>query len=183
MTERKLNEIDRFFANEPIVVGFKRLNDNAVLPTKAHAQDSGWDLVASEDVIVEPGDTVVVKTGIAVQLPEGFEATVRGRSGVSSKTPIRVALGTIDNGYTSEIGIIVDNLSRDNWSNMPRFLDNSYDQMAIDRYPSGSYHIRKGDKLAQLVITRLPEITAVEITELGDTERGTKGYGSTGVSV
>src|SRR5690625_5630144 len=92
-------------------VGFKRLTDSAVIPTKAHASDSGFDLAASADVIIEPGETKVVPTGIAVELPEGYEAQVRPRSGVTAKTKLRVQLGTIDNGFTGGIGVIVDNIS------------------------------------------------------------------------
>src|SRR5690625_2829411 len=93
-----------------VKIGFKRLNDGAILPTKAHPSDSGFDLCASEDVIIEPGETVIVPTGIAVELPKGYEAQVRPRSGVTAKTKLRVQLGTIDNGYTGEIGVIVDNI-------------------------------------------------------------------------
>lgn len=187
---RNLNEIERFFKGasvtsiQPKQVGFKRLTKDAVLPTKAHVSDSGYDLVASEDVIVEPGDTVVVKTGIAVQLPTGYEATVRPRSGVTAKTKLRVQLGTIDNSYKGEIGVIVDNtakptsLERDC---LPERLDGVMDGWDTD-YVDKTYIIRKGDRIAQLVITRLPEVTAVEITELGESDRGGKGFGSTGVN-
>src|SRR5699024_2355308 len=92
-------------------IGFKRLTDDAILPTKAHATDSGFDLYANEDVIIEPGETELIKTGIAVHLPDGYEAQVRPRSGVTSKTKLRVQLGTIDNEYTGDIGIIVENNS------------------------------------------------------------------------
>src|SRR5699024_2229420 len=90
------------FENRRLQVGCKRLNGAAILPSKAHPTDSGYDLYASEDVIIEPGETAVVPTGIAVQLPEGYEAQVRPRSGVTAKTKLRVQLGTIDNGYTGE---------------------------------------------------------------------------------
>src|SRR5690625_3213159 len=96
---------------EPLKIGFKRLNDDAILPTKAHPTDSGFDLYASADVIIEPGETKIIPTGIAVELPQGYEATVRPRSGVTAMTKLRVQLGTIDNGYTGEIGVIVDNIA------------------------------------------------------------------------
>src|SRR5690625_3409617 len=98
-------------------IGFKRLNDDAIIPTKAHPTDSGYDLYASEDVIIEPGDTAIVKTGIAVELPAGNEAQIRPRSGVTAKTKLRVQLGTIDREYRGEIGVIVDNIeSRPLWN-------------------------------------------------------------------
>ena|SRR5690606_17048366 len=150
-----------------IHIGFKRLTPDAVIPTKAHASDSGFDLVASADVIIEPGATVVVPTGIAVELPEGYEAQVRPRSGVTSKTKLRVQLGTIDNGYVGGIGVIVDNIAQ---------ITEETD------YIDGSYLINKGDRIAQLVVQRLPDVVAYEVAELGESERGEKGFGSTGVS-
>src|SRR5690625_7635702 len=92
-----------------IKVGFKRLTEDAILPVKAHPTDSGFDLFTSEFDYIKCGYTKVVKTGIAIKLPPGYEAQVRPRSGVTSKTKLRVQLGTIDNEYTGEIGIIVDN--------------------------------------------------------------------------
>ena len=150
-------------SSQSISVGFKRLSDDAIIPTKAHPTDSGFDLYASEDVIIEPGETVIVPTGIAVELPKGFEAQVRPRSGGTAKTRLRIQLGTIDNGYTGEIGVIVDN---------------------IESHPNyyGKHKIRKGDRLAQLVVQALPEVTAVEIDDFTeDSERGEGGFGSTGV--
>lgn len=190
MNKPTQNEIERFFNPEPTTtiqpkqVGFKRLTEDAVLPTKAHASDSGYDLVASEDIIVEPGETVVVKTGIAVELPAGYEATVRPRSGVTAKTKLRVQLGTIDNGYGGEIGVIVDNTEQPGHATTAILIKvdgaNEYHGGDNEEY---SYIIYKGDRIAQLVITRLPEVTAVEITELGESDRGGNGFGSTGVSV
>lgn len=205
---RNLNEIERFFKGAPVTsiqpkqVGFKRLTEDAVLPTKAHATDSGYDLVASEDIIVEPGETVVVKTGIAVELPAGYEAVVRPRSGITSRTKLRVQLGTIDNQYTGEIGVIVDNIAQltyeiEDYGDGPEVsvvyhtalctIDKTgtvYEGSLLteDSVPVDTHIIRKGNKIAQLVITRLPEVTAVEITELGDSDRGGNGFGSTGVN-
>src|SRR5699024_12111405 len=88
--------------------GFKRLSDVAILLSNAHPPDSGYDLYAAEDVIIEPGDTAIVKTGLAVELPPGYEAQIRPRSGVTVKTKLRLQVGTIDNGYKGEIGVIVD---------------------------------------------------------------------------
>ena len=172
------------FSSQSISVGFKRLSDEATIPTKAHPTDSGFDLYASEDVIIEPGETVIVPTGIAVELPKGFEAQVRPRSGVTAKTKLRVQLGTIDSGYKGEIGVIVDNIADDPFGNTSRYL-NFVDGSEIrqdDDIPDGTYHIRKGDRIAQLVVQALPEVTAVEIEEFTqDSERGEGAFGSTGV--
>src|SRR5699024_9627607 len=157
------------FSSQSISVGFKRLSDEAIIPTKAHPTDSGFDLYASEDVIIEPGETVIVPTGIAVELPKGFEVQVRPRSGVTAKTKLRVQLGTIDNGYTGEIGVIVDNVNSfraDNFVSLLTYIDG---KTRLDNsgglYGEGTYLIRKGDRIAQLVVQALPEVTSVEIEE------------------
>lgn len=213
----------RALLSPTIRVGFKRLSDAATIPTKAHVTDSGFDLYASEDVIVEPGDTVVVKTGIAVKLPPGYEAQVRPRSGVTAKTKLRVQLGTIDNGYAGEIGVIVDNIYR--LHPVIREIENIYtgdlnkavtydfttsfktlteEEKDIGEYRienryhddcesfealkesmmthCGTYLIRKGDRISQLVIQPLPAVQAYEIEgDIEQTDRGAGGFGSTGV--
>lgn len=182
--------IEISIANEAVTqVGFKRLSPDAVIPTKAHPTDSGFDLVASVDVIIEPGETVVVPTGIAVQLPAGYEATVRPRSGVTSKTKLRVQLGTIDNGYAGEIGIIVDNTAVNTVARGNVGVDLSYPLLHTDGTESRIstfnnnviYQIRKGDRIGQLVITHLPDVEAVEVFDVEESARGDKGFGSTGV--
>jgi len=139
-----------------IKVGFKRLTDTAILPVKAHENDSGFDLFTDEEASLVPGDTKVIRTGIAIKLPEGYEAQVRPRSGISSKTKLRVQLGTIDNDYTGEVGIIID-------------YDGDWRTL-----------VKKGMKLAQLVIVPIPKVEAYEFTGVTNTKRGTKGFGSTG---
>ena len=184
------------FSSQSISVGFKRLSDGATIPTKAHPTDSGFDLYASEDVIIEPGDTVIVPTGIAVDLPKGFETQVRPRSGVTAKTKLRVQLGTIDNGYKGEIGVIVDNNRtpiktidiNGGWTGLSSVTTSDVytvcgtGQYAGERVIDGTYLIRKGDRIAQLVVQALPEVTAVEIDDFTqDSERGEGGFGSSGV--
>lgn len=190
-------EVDAMLNEDKVVIGFKRLSDDAILPTKAHPTDSGYDLYANEDVIIEPGDTAVVKTGIAIELPPGYEAQIRPRSGVTAKTKLRVQLGTIDNGYRGEIGIIVDNIAIPEMQLSTEYTDYTYvvknkewALLTIDGdygrgeniYPETTYLIRAGDRIAQLVIQRLPETVAVEIDEFSeDSERGAGGFGSSGV--
>lgn len=167
--------------------GFKRLTETAILPTKAHATDAGFDLFADADVIIEPGETAVVPTGIAVALPEGFDAQVRGRSGITSKTKLRVALGTVDAGYNGEIGVIVDNIAFEGgvFTRHVQTIggDNARQNVgkAVD---SNAYIIRKGDKLAQLIVSPIAspaQFSGQEITEVGESDRGSGGFGSTGV--
>ncbi len=176
--EKRAND----FIGEPLSVGFKRLNDDATIPTKAHATDSGFDLYASEDVIIEPGETKVIPTGIAVQLPEGYEAQVRPRSGVTTKTKLRVQLGTIDNGYAGDIGVIVDNISKGSgpYFRLPVTIEGT-DVAGYGVFDVGTHLIRKGDRIAQLVVQPLPAVEAVEVFDVVETDRGGGGFGSTGV--
>ena len=163
----------------------KKLHKDAIIPKRAHASDAGFDLYALEDTIVEPGKTALIKTGLAFELPEGYEMQIRPRSGITLKTKLRVQLGTIDCGYVGEVGVIVDNIRYRN----PRY--NTSDKTLIDGsvlvghsgiVSAGSYLIRKGDRICQAVIQRLPDVELVEVEELGDSERGAGGFGSTGVS-
>lgn len=173
---------------EIIKVGFKRLNDNAIIPTKAYPTDSGFDLYASEDVIIEPGETIKVPTGIAVELPPGYELQVRPRSGITLRTKLRVQLGTVDSNYRGEIGVIVDNIAPEDLDGMPcEYFALSIENKPLPEYKSnfieGTYIIRKGDRIAQLVIQPIPSVKAYEVKgELSKTERGDRGFGSTGYS-
>lgn len=183
------NKIEKRANNLPLEIGFKRLSENATIPTKAHPTDSGFDLYAAEDVIIAPGETVVVKTDIAVQLPKGYEAQVRPRSGITSRTKLRIQLGTIDENYRGNIGVIIDNVSTESLrtqlsphTKYIRTIDNKNVPLAYGDYlTKDTYVIRKGDKIAQLVIQPIPQTVAVEITELDDSDRGANGFGSSGV--
>ena len=133
----------------------KQLSPNATLPTRTHRTDAGLDIYASEEILVTHLHAAIIPTGIAINIPEGYEGTIRPRSGKSTKTNLRVVLGTIDAGYNAEIGVIAD---------------------ALDR---SSYLVQRGEKIAQLVIQRV-ETPQLEIVDQFDTqsERGEKGFGS-----
>lgn len=176
-----------------LTLEIKRLSPDAKLPTKAHADDSGFDIYAAEDIIVEPGETVVVKTGLSIKLPPGHDAYIRPRSGVSTKTKLRVVSPPIDVGYRGEIGVILDNIQMKplyfnetyktigmEFSNVVYTVDDRHKIMP-EEYPIGSYLIRKGDRLAQLVVTPVALPQVVEVDELDETERGDSGYGASGV--
>lgn len=145
----------------------KRLTDTAVLPVKAHQSDAGFDICADEDITINVGETVTVSTGLSVAIPEGYYGRLKGRSGLTSKTPLRVQEGTIDSDYRGEIKVICDArdamLSDDVWN------DECY------------LEITKGAKIAQLIIQPLPTVEVEEVDELDDTDRGDGGFGSTGV--
>jgi dUTP pyrophosphatase len=141
----------------PMQIRIKRLHPDAVLPVYAHgpAEDAGLDLRAVESVVLSPGVAQGVPTGIAIELPSGYEAQVRPRSGMALKHSLTVNFGTIDPGYRGEIRVIMFNLGR------------------VD------YKIEKGDRIAQLVVAKYESIDWEE-GDLGESERGSGGFGSSG---
>lgn len=172
----------------------KKLTKDAVLPVKAHPTDSGFDLFANEDVIIEPGQRVAIKTGIAIMLPEGHEAQIRPKSGISFKTDLDVKLGTVDEGYTGEVKVIVKNttqffISGDESEedlkklSVPCLHDvRGLMKITKEEYPIFTYEILKGQKIAQMVIAPVAHPEIIEVDELGETDRGANGFGSTGVT-
>ena len=164
-------------------INFKKLSDTAITPRKANYNDAGFDLYADEDVTLAYGETKAVATNIALELPDGYMADVRPRSGLTRDTALRVQYGTVDAGYRGGIGIICENV--DNLYKV-KTIDNKLhaiitgDQDAILTYNT-AIEIKKGDKIAQLVIQRIPDVELIEADELNETARGAGGFGSTGV--
>ena len=163
-------------------VKFKKLSETAITPQKANYNDAGFDLFADEDVILAYGETRVIATNIALELPDGFMADVRPRSGLTRDTALRVHYGTVDAGYRGGIGIICENA--DHHTNS----FNINEEVLMIRMPDvvgvelkTDIEIKKGDKIAQLVIQRIPDIELIEAEELTDSGRGENGFGSTGV--
>lgn len=115
-----------------IPVKIKRLHPNAIIPKYATELAAGFDLVATEDVIIAPGETKLIPLGFAVQIPEGFEMQIRPRSGVTLKTKLRVgnSPGTIDADFRGEVKVIVDNIAQ---------LDYEVDEIIDYDYEEGSY--------------------------------------------
>ncbi|OMD27502.1 hypothetical protein BSK66_07865 [Paenibacillus odorifer] len=170
----------------------------AELPQYAKPNDSGFDLVAQEDYVVEPGQTVKVRTGICVELPVGYELQVRPRSGISANTKLRVANspGSVDNSYRGEICVLIDNIAQVEYdvvrdedtnamtgvevaqSGAADTLDGSY---VLGVFPQGTYIIRKGDRIAQAVIAPVYLAAFEVVTELAESERGAGGFGHSGV--
>jgi dUTP pyrophosphatase len=141
-------------------INIKRLHPAAQLPTYAHGpeEDAGMDLRALEDTVLTPGVSMMVRTGLSIELPTGYEAQVRPRSGLAAKHAITVpnAPGTIDPGYRGEINVILLNLGKND------------------------FQIHAGDRIAQMVISRYEAIEWHE-TELAESARGAGGFGSSGV--
>jgi len=148
-------------------VEFKKLYPDSKLPLKAHESDAGYDLCAylgdeNNSPVPEhilPGCRTLVKTGFCMALSSGYEAQIRPRSGLALKHGITIANspGTIDSGYRAEVGVILINLG------------------------PNTFIVKHGDRIAQMVIQKLPEIEVVEVEELTPaTERNLGGFGSTG---
>ncbi|MEX0415470.1 dUTP diphosphatase [Bacillus sp. C30] len=156
-------------------VKIKRLNESVELPKYAKPGDSGFDLVAAEDTIIRPGQTKVIPTGLGFEIPPGYELQVRPRSGISRKKFLRVVLGTVDSGFRGEVGVIVSNTS---------YLGNSLTLGVNDDHgicASIKYEIKKGDRIAQGIIAPVETAHFIEVDELSESQRGNRGFGSTGV--
>ena len=154
--------------------------EDAILPKYANPGDAGMDVYAAQEVTIAPGETVIVPTGLKLAIPEGYEIQVRPRSGLSYKTPLRIpnSPGTIDSGYRDELGIIVNNCSDAGApvnSDKPFLLDEKGNKKGI-------YVIKKGDRLAQIVLQVVPKMFFTEVDSVKNigSDRG-GGFGSTGI--
>ena len=157
-------------------IGFKKVHPDAVLPRYAHDGDAGMDVYAVEDVKLLPFTPTLVKTGLVADIPTGYEIQVRPRSGLALKYGITVfnAPGTIDEGYKGQIGVILL------WSPFADCDRTSFDPATCIK---GSWMmLHKGDRIAQFVVAPVTRCEPVEVKEVSDTERGTGGFGSTGIN-
>lgn len=143
-----------------VIVRIRRLSDDVLLPSYAHEGDAGMDLRAMETVTLQPFERRLVATGLAIAIPDGYAGLVLPRSGLAIKKGLTVANtpGLIDAHYRGELKVI-----------------------AINVDPNDPVTIEAGDRIAQLVIQRIPEVQLVEVDELDDTDRGEGGFGSSGV--
>tara|TARA_Y100001963_G_scaffold129009_1_gene183853 strand:- start:475 stop:957 length:483 start_codon:yes stop_codon:yes gene_type:complete len=157
-------------------IKIKRLNALSVLPTRANESDAGYDLYSCKDMVIPPMERAIVKTGIAIEIPEGFYGRIAPRSGLAVKKGIDVMAGVIDSGYRDEIGVVLVNL------NLPEVLFNQNNQVSAYESAFGSmqkFSISAGDRIAQLIIEKCHNINWVE-EKLSESERGTGGFGSSG---
>ena len=161
-------------AKPKVRLGFKKLDPAAKLPCYAHEGDAGMDVFALNDVTLEYGVPTIVKTGLAAEIPDGYEIQVRPRSGLAAKgVTVWNSPGTIDSKYRGEIGVILMFVK---WQDGPL----SEDRTCLQRIAVKEYQIKKGDKIAQLVLAPVTFANPVEVEELSTTERGAGGFGSTG---
>ena len=142
-----------------MTVKFRRIDPSAELPTYAHPGDAGMDIRSIEDLVIDPGARKLVRTGLVMMLPPGYEAQVRPRSGLALKNGVTVlnTPGTIDEGYRGEVGVVLAN------------------------FGSEPFRIEKGSKIAQIVVAPCTRAEIEETVEIDSTERGEGGFGSTGV--
>lgn len=137
-----------------------RLDPGVPVPGYAHPGDAGADLVTTSDVELAPGARAVVGTGVALALPEGYAGFVHPRSGLAARAGLSIvnAPGTVDSGYRGEIKVCL-----------------------INHDPAEPVCLRRGDRIAQLVVQRVERVVFDEVSELPSSVRGDGGYGSTGV--
>lgn len=133
--------------------------DEDLAPRKAHHDDAAYDLRSRQELVLPRDQVTIVPTGLFLELPVGYEAQVRPRSGLAAKHAITIpnSPGTIDAGYRGEVCVIMLNLGR------------------------ADFQIQRGDRIAQMIIQRLPDVELIAVSELSDTRRGAGGFGSTGV--
>ncbi|RKS77631.1 dUTP pyrophosphatase [Motilibacter peucedani] len=143
----------------PVDVLVARLDDGLDLPSYAHPGDAGVDLRTAVDAVLAPGERAVLPTGVAIALPDGYAAFVHPRSGLAARCGVGVlnSPGTVDAGYRGEIQVVVVNLD-----------------------PRETVHLRRGDRIAQLVVQRVEKVRFHEVASLPGSARGSGGFGSSG---
>ncbi len=133
----------------------KKLHLEARLPSYAHPGDAGMDLYSAENLTINAEERVVCRTGLSFKIPDGFAGLVWDKSGLAAKNGIKTMAGVLDSGYRGELKIVLVNLSKE------------------------TYNIKKGDKIAQMLIQKVERTEIIEVSELSDTLRGDGGFGST----
>lgn len=145
---------------DAVTIPLQKLDPDLATPAYAHVGDAGCDLVARESVVLRcGGGRALVPTGVAIALPRGWAGFVQPRSGLALSHGVTVlnSPGLIDSGYRDELRVVLVNTD-----------------------PHDDYRIERGDRIAQLVVQPVAQVTFVEVDELDDTARGTGGFGSSG---
>lgn len=162
-----------------VLLEIKKIRDTAKLPFYANIGDAGMDVCAAERVLLAPGETKAIPTGLVLNIPRGYEIQIRPRSGLSLKTRLRLpnAPGTIDSGYKDELCILIHNSSPE------ANPDNSYYTCTEKENRSGSYLISVGDRIAQMVLAPVStaRIQAVQEFTTNDVQNRGGGFGSSGI--
>ena len=144
-----------------IKIQIKLLDEDLPMPRYQHEGDAGLDLPSRVDYVLEPGERAMIPTGIAVAIPRGYAGFVLPRSGLASRHGIALvnSPGLVDSGYRGEMAIVMINTDQ-----------------------REAFHIKRGDRIAQLVIQKVEAVVPRRVDELDDTARGSGGFGSTGQS-
>jgi dUTP pyrophosphatase len=142
-----------------IEIALKLLDEGLPLPHYRHEGDAGFDLASRIDFVIEPGERAIIPTGIAAQIPRGYAGLVLPRSGLAASHGIALvnSPGLIDAGYRGEIAVVLINTDK-----------------------RAAFEIKRGDRIAQLVIQKIEEAAITQVAELDESSRGAGGFGSTG---
>ena len=146
-------------SEDHIILPRKRLDEEVELPSYAYVGDAGLDLRSAEDVVLKPFERRLVSTGLAIAIPDGYAGFVQPRSGLALREGLSMANtpGLIDAHYRGELKVCAINLD-----------------------PEREIHITKGERIAQLVIQKVPRVSLMEVNSLDETDRGVGGFGSSG---
>lgn len=137
-------------------ISVKRISENAKIPCYAHEGDAGMDIFSSTDIIIEPMHRTAVPTGLEIEIPDGYAGLVWDKSGMALKEGLKTMAGVIDSSYRGELRVVVVNLS------------------------SRDIEIKKGEKIAQMLLQPITTAKIKEVKNLTETKRGKNGFGSTG---
>jgi dUTP pyrophosphatase len=141
---------------QKLSIKVKKLHPEAKVPSFAHHDDAGMDLYALEHVVIQPGERVKIRTGIATELPTGYAGLWWDKSGLSNNFGLKILGGVLDAGYRGELLVGLINLSKE------------------------PYTVEKHHKVTQMIIQKIEHPEIIEVEELSDTDRGVGGFGSTG---
>ena len=170
-----------------LTIPIELCRENAVMPTYAHDTDAAMDIYCCEDITINPGETVIVPTGIKTAVPKGYALLIQPRSGQSAKTKLRIANtpGLIDSDYRGEIGVIIENIEQPIQDIDYHFYGEDSTikpQIIIDSILHGkSYTLEKGQRIAQMRLVEAPTVSWMKVENIGEIEgdRG-GGFGSSG---
>ena len=141
-------------------IQIKKLSNEVLTPKYETPGSSGMDIAAyiNEDIIINSGDKALIPTGFSLSIPQGYEVQIRPRSGLAIKKGITIlnTPGTIDSDYRGEVKVVLINLSKDKFT------------------------VQNGERIAQMVVCPIEQVSVEEVKELSETDRGTSGFGSTG---
>lgn len=156
-------------------IKIKKLNDKAFIPTQTHKGDAGFDLYATERVVLRPFERRIVPTGISISIPMGYYGRIAPRSGLAVKKGIDVMAGVIDHSFRGEIGVVLINLAILGSELNPGLESSMFGG-------KNDFIIQPGDRIAQIIFTKIAdEIEFEEAISFDASTRGSGGYGSTGV--